>query len=54
MGQNRAVFSVWRAVNQRILKTALHNKKAVMLDIDATEIICHKAQAQWTYKVNAP
>jgi len=52
MGQNRTALCAWRAVNQRILKTTLHNKKAVTLDIDATEIISHKAQAQWTYKKN--
>lgn len=36
----------------RILKTTLHHKKQVTLDIDATEIIANKAGAQWTYKKN--
>ncbi len=39
-------------VNKRILKSALGRCKGVTLDIDATEIISHKADAQWTYKKN--
>ena len=39
-------------VNKRVLKTALHQRKGVTLDIDATEIISQKADAQWTYKKN--
>ena len=35
-------------VNKAVLKAALHRCKKVTLDIDATEIIAHKAQAQWT------
>ncbi|MCK5881960.1 MAG: transposase [Sinobacterium sp.] len=30
----------------------MHNCKAVTLDIDATEIIANKAEAQWTYNKN--
>ncbi len=39
-------------VNRRVLKTALHHRKGITLDIDATEIISHKADAKWTYKKN--
>ena len=39
-------------VNKRVLKTALHRCKGITLDIDATEIISQKADAQWTYKKN--
>ena len=36
-------------VNKAVLKAALHRCKKVTLDIDATEIVAHKVQAQWTY-----
>ena len=39
----------WVKVNKAVLKAALHRCKKVTLDIDATEIVAHKAQAQWTY-----
>lgn len=39
-------------VNKRVLKTALHHRRGVTLDIDATEIISQKADAKWTYKKN--
>ena len=46
----------WRAaltrVNQTVLQSALHQRKAITLDIDATEIIAGKADARWTYKSN--
>jgi len=29
---------------------ALHHKKQVTLDIDATEVIANKADAKWAYK----
>ena len=32
-------------VSKRVLKTALHRRKGITLDIDATEIISHKADA---------
>ena len=35
-------------VNKVVLGAALHKRKAVTLDIDATEIIA--AEARWTYK----
>jgi len=34
------------------LQSALHRCKKVTLDIDATEIVAHKADAQWTYNKN--
>jgi hypothetical protein len=46
------MLPAWRAVNKAHLKTALHRRKGITLDIDATEIIAHKADAQWTYKKN--
>jgi len=36
-------------VNKALLQSALHRCKKVTLDIDATEIVAHKANAQWTY-----
>ena len=42
----------WVKVNKAVLKAALHHCKKVTLDIDATEIVAHKAQAQWTYNKN--
>ncbi len=47
--QNQAA---WVSVNQAILQSALHCCKAVTLDIDATEVIANKADAEWTYKKN--
>ena len=52
MGKGPAAFKAWNRVNQRILKTSLHHKRAVTLDIDATEVIANKSEAQWTYKKN--
>lgn len=52
MGADNTCFSAWEKVNQSVLKSALHQCKSVTLDIDATEIVAHKAQAQWTYKKN--
>lgn len=45
-------FKAWNKVNQRLLQTTLHHKRAVTLDIDATEIIAGKADAKWSYKKN--
>ena len=42
----------WVKVNKALLKSALHRCKKVTLDIDATEIVVHKAQAQWTDNKN--
>jgi len=35
-----------------VLKAALHNRKEVTLDIDATEIITNKTSASFTYNSN--
>jgi hypothetical protein len=42
----------WVKVNKALLRSALYHRKKVTLDIDATEIVAHKASAQWTYKNN--
>ena len=52
MGGNQASFSALQEVNKTVLKSALHNRKGVTLDIDATEIIAAKSDAQWTYNKN--
>lgn len=52
LGNDPQSAHAWMKVNQAILKAALHRRKGITLDIDATEIIAHKAQAQWTYKNN--
>jgi hypothetical protein len=35
-----------------VLSAALHRRKKVTLDIDATEIVANKADAHWTYSKN--
>ena len=50
--KHQSINMAWEAVNKRLLKSALHNCKHITLDIDATEIIANKADAQWTYKSN--
>lgn len=50
MGNTTDAFKAWVLVNQRILKTALHNKKYVTLDIDATQVVVNKKDVQWTYQ----
>ncbi|MDC9720393.1 MAG: IS1380 family transposase [Gammaproteobacteria bacterium] len=40
------------AVNKAVLQAALHHRKTITLDIDATEIVANKADAQWTYNKN--
>ena len=52
MGNHQQSTSAWREVNKAILKAALHQRKGITLDIDATEVIANKADAQWTYKKN--
>ena len=41
-----------QSVNKAVLQAALHRRKAITLDIDATEIVANKADAQWTYNKN--
>lgn len=52
MGDNTESFSALQEVNKIILKSALHQCKGITLDIDATEIVANKADAQWTYNKN--
>ena len=52
MGSQPQIQDAWVKVNKALLKSALHRRKKVTLDIDATEIIAHKSEAQWTYNKN--
>ena len=52
MGAQEDSFSGLGEVNKTLLKSALHKRKAITLDIDATEIMSNKASAEWTYKSN--
>lgn len=45
-------LSACSQVNKALLKAALHQRKGITLDIDATEVIANKSNAQWTYKKN--
>ena len=49
IGRDPQIHAAWVKVNKAVLKAALHRCKKVTLDIDATEIVAHKVQAQWTY-----
>lgn len=52
MGSQPQIQDAWMKVNKTLLQSALHRCKKVTLDIDATEIVAHKAGAQWTYNKN--
>ena len=52
MGSQPQIQDAWVKVNKALLQSALHRCKKVTLDIDATEIVSHKADAQWTYNKN--
>ena len=52
MGSQPQIQAAWVKVNKALLKVALHRCKEVTLDIDATEIVAHKAGARWTYNKN--
>jgi hypothetical protein len=52
MGNQPQITDAWVQVNQAVLQTTLHHCKRVTLDIDATEVISYKADAQWTYNKN--
>jgi hypothetical protein len=52
MGNQPQTQAAWVKVNKAVLQSALHRCKKVTLDIDATEIVAHKAEAQWTYNKN--
>jgi hypothetical protein len=49
MGEQPQIEDAWVQVNQAILQSTLHRCKKVTLDIDATEIVAHKSDAEWTY-----
>ena len=52
IGSQPQIQDAWVEVNKALLQSALHRCKNVTLDIDATEIIAHKADAKWTYNKN--
>ena len=52
MGNSPGADKAWEAVNKALLQVALHQVKKVTLDIDATEVVVNKADAQWTYNKN--
>lgn len=52
MGKQPQIQDAWMKVNQALLQSALHHCKKVTLDIDATEIVAHKTDAEWTYNKN--
>ncbi len=52
MGGQAQIQDAWVKVNKALLQSALHRCKKVTLDIDATEIVAHKADAKWTYNKN--
>ena len=52
MGENKESFSALQEINKVVLKSALHKLKGITLDIDATEIMAAKFDAQWTYNKN--
>jgi hypothetical protein len=52
MGDKTESFSALQEINKVILKSALHTRKGITLDIDATEIVANKAEAKWTYNKN--
>ena len=52
MGHQPHIQDAWVKVNKALLQSALHRCKKVTLDIDATEIVTNKAEAQWTYNKN--
>jgi len=52
MGKHPNWNAALTQVNQTVLQSTLHKRKAITLDIDATEIIASKAEARWTYKSN--
>jgi len=47
VGNDSQSLLVCSQVNKRIFKAALHYRKGRTLDIDETEIIANKSDAQW-------
>lgn len=52
MGIQAGAFSSLTKVNQCFLKPAFGKRRDFTLDIDATEIVANKREAQWTYNNN--
>jgi hypothetical protein len=52
MGDSNEAIQAWETVNKAVLQATLHRRKRVTLDIDATEVVAHKADAKWTYNKN--
>ena len=52
VGSQPQIQDAWVKVNRTMLQSALHHCHQVTLDIDATEIIANKADAEWTYNKN--
>ena len=52
MGKSNTGLQALKKVNKHLLKAALHKRKGVTLDIDATEIVSQKAEVKWTYNKN--
>jgi hypothetical protein len=52
IGNQPQIDEAWVKVNRAVLQSALHHRKKITLDIDATEIIANKAGAKWTYNKN--
>lgn len=52
MGKSGIGLKALKKINQHLLKAALHKRKGITLDIDATEVISQKADVKWTYNKN--
>lgn len=50
LGKDNQGIKALSVVNKIVLKATLNNCKNITLDIDASEVIANKADAQWTYK----
>jgi len=50
LGRNNQGIKALSMVNKIVLRATLNNCKNIILDIDASEVIANKADAQWTYK----
>ncbi|SSC09556.1 IS1380-Spn1, transposase [uncultured Gammaproteobacteria bacterium] len=50
LGEDNQGIKALQKVNKTVLKATLNHCKNITLDIDASEVIANKADAQWTYK----
>ncbi len=50
LGKDNQRIKALQKVNKTVLKATLNHCKNITLDIDASEVIANKADAQWTYK----